>query len=84
MMANSLGGLDCLVFTGGIGEHASAARSAVCARLRWLGVELDDASNSLSRARISAEQSRIDVRIIPADEEIVIARHCWKMVGSGI
>lgn len=84
MMANSLGGLDCLVFTGGIGEHASAVRSAVCARLGWLGVELDDVSNSLSRARICAEQSRIDVRIIPADEEIVIANHCWEMVGSGI
>lgn len=84
MMANSLGGLDCLVFTGGIGEHASAVRSAVCARLRWLGIQLDEAANSLSRARISAEESRIDVRIIPADEEIVIANHCWKMVSSEI
>lgn len=84
MMANSLGGLDCLVFTGGIGEHASAVRFAICARLRWLGVELDDDFNSLSRARISAEESRIDVRIIPADEEIVIANHCWTIASSGI
>lgn len=84
MMAHSLGGLDCLVFTGGTGEHASAVRSAICARLGWLGVELDDVSNSLSRARICAEQSRIDVRIIPADEEIVIANHCWEIAGSGI
>ncbi|WP_028345519.1 acetate/propionate family kinase [Bradyrhizobium murdochi] len=75
-MANSLGGLDCLVFTGGIGEHASAVRAAICARLRWLGVELDSEANNLSKSRISAKESRIDVRVIPTDEEIMIARHC--------
>lgn len=46
-MANSIGGLDCLVFTGGIGERARSVRSAICARLRWLGIELDDDSNDL-------------------------------------
>ncbi|XIA62891.1 hypothetical protein ACFIOY_26405 [Bradyrhizobium sp. TZ2] len=75
-LANSLGGLDCLVFTGGIGEHASAVRAAICARLRWLGVELNSEANDLSKPRISARESRIDVRIIPADEEIMIAKHC--------
>jgi len=83
-MANSLGGLDCLVFTGGIGEHASEVRAAVCARLQWLGVELDDDSNEISKARISAKGSRIDVRIIPADEEIVIAKHCLTLARSRI
>jgi acetate kinase len=83
-MANSLGGLDCLAFTGGIGERASAVRSAVCARLRWLGIELNDDSNDLSRARISAEGSRIEVRIISADEEIVIAKHCLTLDSSRI
>jgi acetate kinase len=79
-MANSLGGLECLVFTGGIGEHADAVRSAVCARLRWLGVELDPEANDHSRAQISARESRVDVRIIPTDEEIMIARHCLTLV----
>jgi acetate kinase len=75
-MANSLGGLDCLVFTGGIGEHAGAVRKAVCARLGWLGVGLDVEANDLAKARISSRDSRIDVRIIPTDEEIMIATHC--------
>ncbi|OCK53814.1 acetate kinase [Bradyrhizobium sp. LMTR 3] len=79
-MASSLGGMDCLVFTGGIGEHASTIRADVCVRLRWLGVELDDKANELSKNRISPKESRIDVRIIPADEEIVIARHCSTLV----
>ncbi|NOJ48250.1 acetate/propionate family kinase [Bradyrhizobium archetypum] len=75
-MTNSLGGLDRLVFTGGIGEHAGAVRAAICARLRWLGLELDSKANDLSKSRISAKESRIDVRVIATDEEIMIARHC--------
>lgn len=80
-MANSLGGLECLVFTGGIGEHAAAVRSAVCERLEWLGVELDSAANDLSHGEISTAKSRVDVRVIPAGEEITIARHCLTLLG---
>jgi acetate kinase len=80
-MANSLGGLECLVFTGGIGEHAAVVRSAACTRLRWLGVELDPAANDLSKSQISTGKSRVDVRIIPTDEEIMIARHCLTALG---
>jgi acetate kinase len=80
-MANSLGGLECLVFTGGIGEHAAAVRSAVCERLEWLGVELDAAANDLSHGEISTGKSRVDVRVIPAGEEITIARHCLTLLG---
>jgi acetate kinase len=79
-MANSLGGLECLVFTGGIGEHASAVRSAVCTRLHWLGVELDAEANDLSKAQISSRESRVDIRIIPTDEELMIARHCLTLL----
>ena len=79
-MANSLGGLECLVFTGGIGEHAGAVRSAVCERLHWLGVELDPEANELSKPQIGARESRVDVRIIPTDEEIMIARHCLTLL----
>ncbi|MFL6792224.1 MAG: acetate/propionate family kinase [Bradyrhizobium sp.] len=83
-MANSLGGLQCLVFTGGIGEHAAAVRSAACARLRWLGVELDSEANDLSRPQISARESRVDVRVIPTDEEIMIVRHCLSLLRQEI
>ncbi len=79
-LANSLGGLECLVFTGGIGEHASAVRSAVCARLRWLGVEIDPVANDCSKGQISSSESRVDIRIIPTDEEIIIARHCLTLL----
>jgi acetate kinase len=83
-MANSLGGLQCLVFTGGIGEHAAAVRSAACARLRWLGVELDSEANDSSRPQISARESRVDVRVIPTDEEIMIVGHCLSLLRQEI
>lgn len=74
-MASALQGLDGLVFTAGIGEHAAPIREAVCARLAWLGVAIDPAANARHDTRIAAPGSRIDVRIIPTDEEAMIARH---------
>ncbi len=74
-MAASMGGLDGFVFTGGIGEHAAEARTMVCARLRWLGVELDAAANTGGAGRISLRGSRVEVHVIPTDEEATIARH---------
>ncbi|HYG85448.1 MAG TPA: acetate/propionate family kinase [Azospirillum sp.] len=75
--AATLGGLDALVFTAGIGEHSAPVRAKICERARWLGVELDPAANaarfSASR-RISTPSSRIPVWVIPTDEEVVIAR----------
>lgn len=69
-MAASLGGVDAVVFTGGIGEHDAAVRKAACARLEWLGIELvPDAKAGL----ISAACSRVQVWVIPTDEEGVIA-----------
>jgi acetate kinase len=76
MMANTLEGLDCLVFTGGIGEHASQIRSAIGERLAWLGVRIDVAANEAGRQRISDNDSAVDVFVIATDEEITIARHC--------
>ncbi len=70
-----LGGLDALVFTGGIGEHAATIRADACARLDWLGVRLDDDANAAGRTRISAEDSRVAVLVIPTDEEAMIAHH---------
>ena len=74
----SMGGLDGLVFTAGIGEHAADIRSRVCARCAWLGVVLDEQANRAGLMRITAETSRIRVYVIPTDEERMIAEHTVK------
>ncbi|TQF36289.1 acetate kinase [Bradyrhizobium sp. UNPF46] len=80
MMATTLGGLDCLVFTGGIGEHAEEIRSAIGERLGWLGVRIDAAANEETRERISRDDSAVDVLVIPTNEELTIARHCAALI----
>ncbi|MDA0253508.1 MAG: acetate/propionate family kinase [Planctomycetota bacterium] len=72
-LAAVLGGLDTLVFTAGIGEHAAVIRERICGRLGWLGLELDAAANAEDHRRISTASSRIAVWVIPTDEEAVIA-----------
>ncbi len=73
-LATSLGGLDGLVFTGGIGENLPQIRALICARLAWLGVRLDAAANEAGAGRLSAADSAVAVWVIPTDEEVVIAR----------
>jgi acetate kinase len=80
MMATTLGGLDCLVFTGGIGEHAKEIRSAIGERLAWLGVRIDAAANEEGRERISGGDSPVEVFVIPTNEELAIARHCAEVL----
>jgi acetate kinase len=82
MMANTLAGLDALVFTGGIGEHATEIRQQICDRLAWLGVRLDAAANARGQQQIAAEDSEVDVLVIPTSEEASIARHCAALLGS--
>ncbi len=82
MMANTLEGLDCLVFTGGIGEHAKEIRSAIGERLAWLGVRVDAAGNDTGRERINGGDSAVDVFVIPTNEELMIARHCAAVMRS--
>jgi acetate kinase len=74
-LAGTLGGLETLVFTGGVGENAPEIRRGVCERLAWLGADVDAAANARGDARISPPQSRLAVWVIPTDEEQVIARH---------
>jgi acetate kinase len=74
-LASALGGLDGLVFTAGIGEHAAPVRQALCDRLAWLGVGLDPAANAAGAGLISTADSRVEIRVIPTDEEAMIARH---------
>ena len=70
-----LGGLDTLVFSGGIGEHAPAIRERICDGLAFLGIELSPPANGSAAPIISSASSRVTVRIVCADEELVIARH---------
>ena len=78
----ALDGLDVVVFTGGIGEHAEGTRKRIGERLRWLGIELDDARNAIHAPRISADDARVHVLVIPTDEETVIARGTAKLLAS--
>jgi acetate kinase len=74
-LAAALGGLDAIVFTGGIGENAPAIRSRVGREAAWLGVEIDGAANAAGRGCISTDSSRVAVWVIPTNEELMIARH---------
>ena len=82
-MAASLGGLDALVFTAGIGENSAMIRQRVCQDAAWLGVELDEAANlaaGLGARCINAAGSRVAVWVIPTNEELMIARHTQAVV----
>jgi len=81
-LAAALGGLDAVVFTGGIGENAPVIRSRVCRDAAWLGVEIDEAANAIGRGRISTVSSRVGVWVIPTNEELMIARHTRRLLES--
>ena len=78
-LAAALGGLDGLVFTAGIGEHAAAIRDRVCREAAWLGLELDVAANEAGGPRISRDDSRVSAWVIPTNEELMIARHTHRL-----
>ncbi len=74
-LTGTLGGLDGIVFTAGIGEHSPEIRAAICDRLGWLGVALDAAANRQGAAVISTPESRVVVRVMETNEELMILRH---------
>ncbi|SAL12933.1 acetate kinase [Caballeronia choica] len=74
-LAAAAKGIDALVFTAGIGEHASAIRERVCRDAAWLGIELDPAANEAGGPRISTATSKVSVWAVPTNEELMIARH---------
>lgn len=80
--ASVLGGIDMLVFSGGIGEHSASVRANICRRLEFLGIAVDEERNSASAPVISTEGSRISVRITPSEEEKQIARYCRALLKS--
>jgi len=82
-LATTIGGLDTLVFSGGIGEHAAPVRARICAALAHLGVELDPTRNEAHAPVISSDASARTVRVIPTDEEVVIARETMRVLSGG-
>jgi acetate kinase len=82
--AAALGGIETLVFSGGIGEHAPSVRSRISERLAFLGVEIDEPRNAASAPVISTAASAVTVRVIPTNEEIVIARSAYRLLHQKI
>jgi acetate kinase len=72
-LASTMEGIDAIVFTAGIGEHAPIIRSKICHRLAWLGVTLDDAANAAGGPRITSDASLVSAWVVPTDEESQIA-----------
>ncbi|HVT29214.1 MAG TPA: acetate/propionate family kinase, partial [Lacipirellulaceae bacterium] len=81
-LAAALGGLDALVFTGGIGENAVTIRARVCRNAAWLGLALDEAANNADGPRISTLESQIAAWIIPTNEELMIAKHTRRVLAG--
>jgi acetate kinase len=79
-LAAAAGGLDALVFTGGIGEHAAEVRRRVCLQSEWLGIRLDPEANARHDLQISAGNSSVDVLVIPTNEEWMMAHHAQTLL----
>src|ERR687895_1718848 len=79
-LAAALGGLDALVFTGGIGEHSATVRVRVCEGLEFLGIRLDPDRNAAHSPVISSDAAEVTVRIVPTDEDLMVARHTRLLV----
>jgi acetate kinase len=82
-LAAALGGLDALVFTGGIGENAAPIRARVLDDARWLGVEPDAAANAAGGPRLTAPASPVEAFALPTNEELMIATHTRALVRGG-
>lgn len=81
-LAAALGGLDALVFTGGVGENAAAIRARVCGAAAWLGVQFDETANAAGGPRISTLGSPVTVWVVPTNEELVISRHTKRLLAE--
>jgi acetate kinase len=79
-LATVMGGIDGLIFTAGVGEHAAPVRSIIVSRLAWLGVALDAEANARHGPRISSSTSAVACYVIPTNEELMIARHALALL----
>ncbi len=82
-LASVLGGLETLVFTGGIGENSPVIRSRICERLEFLGITLDNDFNRNNAPVVSRKDSSVTVRVIETNEELMIARHVYEVLSKG-
>lgn len=80
-MAAAMGGIDALVFCGGIGEHSALVRARICERLGWMGIEIDHSHNDANARVISSEMARTTVMVVPTNEELVIVRAARTALG---
>jgi acetate kinase len=81
-LAAALQGLDAVVFTAGIGEHAAEIRARVCRQAAWLGLALDEGANARGGPRISTAASQVSAWVVPTDEEMAIARHVTRLAAN--
>jgi acetate kinase len=81
-LAAALGGLDALVFTAGIGEHAPEIRARACREAHWLGITLDEEANAKGGPQISSPGSAVSAWVIPTDENLMIARHTRRLLDA--
>jgi acetate kinase len=82
----ALDGADAVVFTGGIGENSAEIRQRICADMTWLGIGIDDSKNAATaggrEGRIDSDGSRVELWVIPTDEELLIARDTWRLIAG--
>jgi acetate kinase len=79
-MAAALGGMDALVFCGGIGEHSTLIRARICERLGWMGIDIDHHRNAQHASVISSDMARTTVMIVPTNEELVMVRAARRLL----
>jgi acetate kinase len=77
-----LGGLDIVVFTAGIGEHAPMIRERICTGLEFLGIQIDPDRNRLNASVISSDDSRVKVRVVKTNENLMLARHAARLLNQ--
>lgn len=81
-LATALQGMDALVFTGGVGENSAPVRQMVCEHLAWLGVQLDLGANEAGHSQVQASDSDVQILVVPANEEAVIAQEALSVIGA--
>jgi acetate kinase len=81
-LAAALGGVDAIVFTGGIGENAAPIRARVLDGARWLGAVVDEAANARHGPRITAADAKVSAWVIPTDENLMVARHARRLLAT--
>jgi acetate kinase len=81
-LAAALGGLDALVFTAGIGEHAAAIRARICRAASWIGIDLDQAANAEGKSCITHFGSKVSAWVIPTNEDLMIVRHTQQVLAE--